>query len=153
MTGPRMGLRPGRLREVRATAILVRFGFGAAVSALAAAFSSVWGPRLGGVFLAFPAILLAALTLVAKEEGLRAARDDARGAAVGSVGMLAFAIVCSLSAQRYGGLAALAAATVAWALVSVGGYLLVRRMGLGSDERLSSPADPAPVTAGTPRGG
>jgi hypothetical protein len=47
----------------------IRFGFGAAVSAVASVIAAVAGPRAGGVFLAFPAILLASLTLVAKEEG------------------------------------------------------------------------------------
>jgi hypothetical protein len=33
---------------------------------------------IGGTFLAFPAILLASLTLVAEEEGGAQSRDDAR---------------------------------------------------------------------------
>jgi hypothetical protein len=93
-----------------------------------------FGPRAGGVFLAFPAILLASLTLVAKEQNLRAARNDARGAAIGSVGMVAFAAVCALCAHTLGGPPALAVATVAWVIVSVAGYLLLRRMGHGDDE-------------------
>ncbi|MFH7339441.1 hypothetical protein [Streptomyces sp. KHY 26] len=39
---------------------------------------------VGGVLFAFPAILPASLTLVAKEEGLRGARDDASGTRHGS---------------------------------------------------------------------
>ncbi|MCW2945877.1 MAG: hypothetical protein JWR24_2594 [Actinoallomurus sp.] len=139
---PEVSVRPSRLRDIRLRDILLRFVFGAAVSAVAGAVSLVWGPRAGGLFLAFPAILLAALTLVAKEEGLPSARDDARGAAIGSVGMLAFAIVCALVARHDGGLAALGAATAAWAFVSIGGYLLVRRMGFGADE--PAPGDSGP---------
>jgi hypothetical protein len=56
------------------------------VSAVAGVISAVAGPRAGGVFLAFPAILLASLTLVAKEEGPARARDDARGAIFGTLG-------------------------------------------------------------------
>jgi hypothetical protein len=114
--------------------MLIRFGFGAAVSAIAGVVSTVYGARAGGVFLAFPAILLASLTLVAKEQNLRAARDDARGAAIGSVGMVTFAIVCAVSAHALGGLIALGTATVLWVLVSVGGYMLARRLGHGADE-------------------
>ncbi|GLY75672.1 DUF3147 family protein [Actinoallomurus iriomotensis] len=131
---PHVRVRIGRVREVRAKALLVRFAFGAAVSTVAGVVSTVFGPRAGGVLLAFPAILLASLTLVAKEEDLRAARDDARGAAIGSVGMVAFAIVCAVSAHAVGGWVALAVATLAWVVVSVAGYLLVRRLGHGADE-------------------
>jgi hypothetical protein len=131
---PKVGMRPYRLREIRPRSMLIRFGFGATVSAVAGAVSTLYGARAGGVFLAFPAILLASLTLVAKEQNLRAARDDARGAAVGSVGMVAFALVCALSAHAVGGLLALGAATLAWIFVSVGGYLLARRLGHGADE-------------------
>lgn len=139
MTGARAGrpqveVRLGRLRDIRPTAMLLRFAFGAAVSVVSGVVSDLYGPRAGGVFLAFPAILLASLTLVAKEQNLRAARDDARGAAIGSIGMIAFAVVCAAGAHLAGGLVALGTATVAWALVSTIGYLLVRRLGHGGDE-------------------
>jgi uncharacterized membrane protein (GlpM family) len=133
--GPaRIRLRTGRLRAVPVRAVLIRFAFGAAVSAVAGVVSTVFGPRTGGVFLAFPAILLASLTLVAEEQSLRAARDDARGAGIGSVGMAAFAVVCALSVHAAGGPLALAVAALAWVVVSLAGYLLVRRLGLGQDE-------------------
>jgi uncharacterized membrane protein (GlpM family) len=131
---PEIGVRIGRLRDIRPAAVLVRFAFGAAVSAIAGLVSRAYGPQAGGVFLAFPAILLASLTLVAREQNLRAARDDARGAAIGSVGMIAFAVVCAAGAHVAGGPVALCTATVAWVLVSAGGYLLVRRLGHGADE-------------------
>lgn len=131
---PHVAVKLGRLREVRAKALLVRFAFGATVSVVAGVVSTAFGPRAGGLFLAFPAILLASLTLVAKEQSLQAARDDARGATIGSVGMVAFATVCSLSAQAVGGPVALVMAALAWILVSVTGYLLVRHLGHGADE-------------------
>jgi O-antigen/teichoic acid export membrane protein len=131
---PQVSVKPGRMHDVRLTAMLVRFGFGAGVSAVAGVVSLVYGAQAGGVFLAFPAILLASLSLVAKKQNLRAARDDARGAAIGSVGMVAFAIVCAVLAHTEGGIVALGAATVAWVLVSFGWYLLVRRLGHGADE-------------------
>jgi uncharacterized membrane protein (GlpM family) len=130
----RIRLRLGRLHRVRPKALLVRFVFGAAVSTAAGVVSAVLGPRDGGVFLAFPAILLASLTLVAEEQDLRAARDDARGAAIGSVGMVAFAVVCALCVQAVGGALALTVATLAWVAVSLTGYLVVRRLGHGADE-------------------
>lgn len=115
--------------------VLVRFGFGAGVSLVAAVVSALFGPYVGGVFLAFPAILLASVTLVAEEEGLRRARDDARGAALGTLGLLAFAVVVTVLVRRLSAWPALVAATAAWAVVSSAAYAIVRAAGRGGDER------------------
>ncbi|MFF3904519.1 DUF3147 family protein [Streptomyces sp. NPDC001848] len=95
---------------------------------------------VGGVFLAFPAILPASLTLVAKEEGLRGARDDARGAALGTIGLLAFAPTTAVLLRHHSAWLALAVATAAWTVVSLGGYAVVRAAGAGSDE--TGPEEP-----------
>jgi uncharacterized membrane protein (GlpM family) len=104
----------------------VRFAFGAAVSTVAGVISATAGPRAGGVLMAFPAILLASLTLVAKEEGLCTARDDARGAVLGALGFIAFAIVCTVFADVLNGWLVLVYATLAWAVVSFSAYLIAR---------------------------
>jgi hypothetical protein len=115
--------------------MLVRFGFGAGTSALAGVVSLIAGPTVGGVFLAFPAILLASLTLVADEEGRSKARDDARGAAAGALGLLAFAVIgAGLFATQFPVLVFVEAA-VAWVLAGPGSYLLAWRAGYGADER------------------
>ena len=57
-------------------------------------------PYSGGVFLAVWAILLASLTLLADEEGQAAARDDARGATAGAVGLIGFAVVGAVLFSR-----------------------------------------------------
>jgi uncharacterized membrane protein (GlpM family) len=115
-----------RLRRIRPRDMVVRFAFGAVVSAAAGVITVTAGPRTGGVLMAFPAILLASLTLVAKEEGLRSARDDVRGAVFGAVGFIAFAVVCATLLGRLDGALVLVVATAAWALVSLGAYLVVR---------------------------
>ena len=51
------------------------------------------GPVFGGMFLAFPAILPAAVTLLERRLGLAQASADVRGATAGALGMLAFAWV------------------------------------------------------------
>jgi uncharacterized membrane protein (GlpM family) len=112
----------------------IRFGFGAAVSAVAGIISAVAGPRVGGIFLAFPAILLASLTLVAKEEGTEQARDDARGAIFGTIGLLAFAVVIAVAATRWPLWATLVTATLAWIAVSLLAYATARTAGAGADE-------------------
>jgi Protein of unknown function (DUF3147) len=105
------------------------------VSLLAGIVSTVFGPRTGGLFLAFPAILLASLTLMARTEGIRPARDDARGAGLGTLGLLVFALVTATTIMSWPPVASLAAATAAWLVVSVLGYLVVRLVGAGGDER------------------
>ncbi|MFB7506888.1 DUF3147 family protein [Streptomyces broussonetiae] len=130
----RVRVEPRRAREMPHKDLLVRFGFGAGVSLLAAVVSKVFGPFIGGVFLAFPAVLLASLTLVAKEEGLRSARDDARGATLGTLGLLAFALTTSVLLRHHPAWLALTVATAAWTVVSLGAYATVRAAGAGGDE-------------------
>ncbi|MFF0306550.1 DUF3147 family protein [Streptosporangium sp. NPDC004379] len=126
---------PRKLAETRPREWLVRFGFGAGVSALAAVIATVAGPRFGGLFLAFPAILMASLTLVAKKESVRQARNEARGATFGAVGLFGFAAVLAAGlAARWPLWAVLTAATAAWAVLALGCYLLARAFGAGGDE-------------------
>jgi uncharacterized membrane protein (GlpM family) len=112
----------------------IRFAFGAAVSAVAGVISAVAGPRAGGVFLAFPAILLASLTLVAKEEGQEQACDNARGGAFGTIGLVAFAVVVAVAATRWPLWATLLSATLAWAAAAFLGYGAARLSGAGGDD-------------------
>lgn len=127
--------RPGELRSMSARELGIRFAFGAGVSLLAAIISTLAGPRIGGLFLAFPAILLATLTLMARKDGLTPARDDARGAGLGTLGLIAFALVAVVLLPRWHPAAALAAATLAWVVVSGAAYLAVRLAGAGGDRR------------------
>jgi uncharacterized protein DUF3147 len=127
-------VKPAEIKQPKARDWLIRFAFGAGVSVLAGVGAALFGPRVGGVFLAFPAILLASLTLIAEEDGLRQARDDARGAAAGTAGLLVFALVVAATATRWPLWAALGLAALAWAVVSLGLYALARATGHGDDE-------------------
>jgi hypothetical protein len=124
---PQLDLRS--LRQVRFQDYAVRFAFGAVVSAVAALIGLIGGDRLGGLFLAFPAILPATLTLLQKEDGRTQAVKDAQGATLGSIGMVAFAVTAVLLGRAAGW--ALVAALGAWAGLSLALYgfpaLLVRR--------------------------
>ncbi|GIH21524.1 DUF3147 family protein [Rugosimonospora africana] len=132
--GDEIRVRTAELGQTSLRDWLVRFGFGAGVSALAGTISALVGPTLGGVFLAFPAISLASLTLVAKEDGVRQARNDARGAGLGTLGLLAFAVVIAVTVTRWPLWDAFAAATTAWGLIAFGAYLLAKAVGMGGDE-------------------
>jgi hypothetical protein len=112
---------------------LIRFVFGGAVTALAGIVAKRFGPELGGLFLAFPAIFPAAATLIEKHEkqkeeragtdgekrGRAAAGVDATGAAMGSIGLVAFALIIwqLLPNSRLG--MVLAGATLVWLTTSV----------------------------------
>ncbi|HEY0531859.1 MAG TPA: DUF3147 family protein [Actinoplanes sp.] len=116
--------RPDDAARTPAREWFVRFAFGAGVSALAGIVSELWGPKVGGLFLAFPAILLASLTLVAKDEGAHQAREDARGAALGATGLVGFAVVVATTARQWPVWATLIIATLTWAAISGLAYLL-----------------------------
>jgi len=112
-----LGVRPAELKQTSGRDWLTRFGFGAGVSALAGVVSALAGPKVGGLFLAFPAILMASLTLVAQEEGLRYARDEARGATFGTVGLLGFALVVAATATHWPRWLTFAVAVLVWVVV------------------------------------
>src|SRR4051794_19936546 len=119
---PMAGFRPDKLRKVRPSDLAVRFAFGAGVSICAAVIGKAFTPEAGGMFLAFPAILPATLTLIEKKHGNDDAVHDVRGAVIGSLGLVAFAVAAALMFTRVSAAVVLAAAAVAWAVVSVGVY-------------------------------
>ncbi|GAA4577387.1 DUF3147 family protein [Planotetraspora kaengkrachanensis] len=122
----RIRLVPRELARTRPKDLVIRFLFGAGVSALAGVVSLAAGPALGGVFLAFPAILLASLTLVARREGPRLAYAEARGSVFGTLGLIGFAVVVAATAVHWPVWAALTAAVATWAVFGLGSYLLSR---------------------------
>jgi uncharacterized membrane protein (GlpM family) len=126
----RIRFRPREILGMGRRQALIRFAAGAGASLVAALVSELAGARTSGPLLALPAILLASFTLVEDDKGAEAARDDARGAVLGAVGMAAFAVVAALLLGRMPTWAALAAAAAAWAAVSLvlyGAQRLVRR--------------------------
>jgi hypothetical protein len=116
---------PRRLREIRPRDLVVRFAFGAATSVVSALVTFQFSARAGGVLLAFPAILAASVTLIAHNEGASAAREDARGAVLGGIGLACFAAVGALLFGRLPGAAVLAIAGAAWMLAALGTYRLL----------------------------
>lgn len=111
-----------RLKQVRLRDLGLRFLFGATISLGAALISSATSARFGGVFLAFPAILPASLTLLQDEEGTRDADRNAIGAVLGGIALVVFAIVGEAGFGRISAGAALLAALGAWLLTAVGLY-------------------------------
>jgi hypothetical protein len=125
-------INPSVLRETRWHEYLTRFVLGGLATVATGAIANVFGPETGGLFLAFPAIFSASATLIEKHErerkekvGLRGTRRgkeaaalDAAGAALGSLGLLAFGAAIWLLAPRSAWLA-LVVGSAAWFVVSV----------------------------------
>ncbi len=120
---PRISLHA--LRSISVGDYLLRFAFGFVISVVAAIVAQVAGAKVGGLFLAFPAILPATLTLIERREGHAQAVSDVRWAALGAIGMIAYAVVMVGLVQHEQALA-LVCALVAWTVVSVGLYSVVR---------------------------
>jgi Protein of unknown function (DUF3147) len=134
-------LKLSALRDVQWHEFIIRFALGGAMTVIAGAIASRFGAAAGGLFLAFPAIFAASVTLVEKqvrqqkeEQGLPGARRgeeaaalDARGAVFGSLGMIGFAAaIYGLIEQST--VLALVAATSLWASISVLAWLWRRRL-------------------------
>jgi hypothetical protein len=110
----------------------IRFVLGGLMTAIAGLISNLYGPVVGGLFLAFPAIFPASVTLIEKHErkrkegaGLRGSRRgkdaaalEATGAVIGSFGLASFGIVIWLTVAMNPWLA-LIFAGAAWLVVSV----------------------------------
>lgn len=121
------------LRKIRWYEYAVRFLFGGTITVITGVLAKRYGPVFGGLFLAFPAIFPASATLVEKHErekkqkagipetmrGRQAAALDARGATMGSFGLMGFAIVVWKLAPLWNGALALFVALAVWLAVSI----------------------------------
>lgn len=103
-------LKLSAVRQTQWYEYLVRFVFGGLLTAATGLITHRYGPVIGGLFLAFPSIFPASVTLVqthqkkqeqkqgkteqdSQEKGEQAAGHTAEGAALGSFGLFAFALV------------------------------------------------------------
>jgi hypothetical protein len=100
----------------------LRFVFGFVISVAAALIGLRFGQRFGGLFLAFPAILPASLTLIEEQEGENPASVNATGAVLGGGALVAFAAAAAWLLQRLPPLLAVVAAGVLWFGLAVAGY-------------------------------
>jgi hypothetical protein len=136
-----IGFSPSSLKEGHWYEYHVRFALGGAATVFTGFVSGRCGASIGGLFLALPAIFCASATLIEKHEirrkreaaldgrrrGEEAAALDSAGAALGALGMLAFAIVFSFVVERSIP-GAFIGASSAWLVVSVAAWCVRRRM-------------------------
>jgi len=102
------------LRQTRLSETLVRFAFGGAMTAATGFIAQGFGPVVGGLFLAFPAVLPATLTLVARHSGRSKAVEEAGGAILGAVALGAFAAIGWFIAARAAAWTTILAAATVW---------------------------------------
>lgn len=121
------------LRQAKWHDYAIRFVFGGLVTAGAGLIASKYGPVVGGLFLAFPAIFPASATLIEKHEkekkdghgeqgsdrGKEAASADAAGSAMGSLGLLVFAVLVWKLMPSHTAWLVIPSATLSWLFVSV----------------------------------
>ena len=120
------------LRETRWYQIAVRFLFGGLVTAATGIIARKYGPSIGGLFLAFPAIFPASATLIERHEKEKKEREglhgavrarkavgvDAAGAAIGSIGLFVFALLIARFLSNSRPSLLIVASTLCWMLVS-----------------------------------
>lgn len=126
-------LDPSSLRETRWYEYATRFFFGGLITAAAGVIGKKLGPGVGGLFLAFPAILPASATLIEKHQRERkqragvngekrargAASLDAAGAATGSVALVAFALLVWKLLSAHAPYLVLAGSALVWFALSM----------------------------------
>jgi len=129
----RVKIDPSVLRQTNFQDYAIRFFFGGLITAIAGIIAKEFGPGVGGLFLAFPAIFPASATMIEKHEkqkkerqgvdgtvrGREAASIDAAGAAMGSLGLIVFALVVWKLVPSQSHWIVLITATNAWFAVSV----------------------------------
>jgi len=130
------------LRQSSVFQLAIRFVCGGLITAATGIIAMKYGPGIAGLFLAFPAILPASATLIEKHERQRKERAglqgsararnavaaDAAGAAMGSIGLLAFAALITVFIPGHQPWAVILLATVAWMAVSLVIWLLRKRI-------------------------
>ena len=129
------------LRETHWQQYAVRFALGGLVTVMAGAIAKLFGPAVGGLFLAFPAIFPAGATLIAKREqqkkarqgldgrvrGRRAAALDAAGTVLGAAGLIGFAATVWMAVPKLPTAITLCSATLLWRAVSLPLWVLRKR--------------------------
>ncbi|WP_257169883.1 DUF3147 family protein [Bradyrhizobium sp. SRS-191] len=141
-------LSPSSLKDGRWHEYVVRFVLGGAATVVTGLIAKRFGAAVGGLFLALPAIFCASVTLIETHEirrkrheglagdrrGREAAALDSAGAAIGSIGLLAFAAVFSLLVQS-GVAIAFVMAMEAWLTISVSAWWIRRKLRITTARR------------------
>jgi hypothetical protein len=131
------------LRDTKWYEYALRFFFGGAITVAAGIVAREFGPTVGGLFLAFPAIFPSGATLIDKHEkekkvragfepgyrGKYAVALDAAGATMGAVGLVIFALlVFKLLSGDLPAAVALLSSALIWFLASTAVWRLCEHL-------------------------
>jgi Ca2+/H+ antiporter len=130
------------LKETTAKDYAIRFVLGGLVTVATGLIATKFGPAVGGLFLAFPAIFPATATLIASQQkekkervamngemrGRLAVAVEAKGTSLGTLGLVAFLLTAYSLLKNHSLVLALSLAIVAWAAVSVLLWFFVKRV-------------------------
>jgi hypothetical protein len=130
------------LRSTNWKQYALRFVLGGLVTVAAGLIAKGFGPVIGGLFLAFPAIFPAGATLIAQRErekkkrkgmngelrGARAAALDAAGATLGALALIAFAFVLWRFLPRFQPAAVIGVALAIWIVLSLALWWLRKKI-------------------------
>jgi hypothetical protein len=131
------------LRQLQWPQAALRFGLGGLATVGAGLIAKYFGPVVGGLFLAFPAIFPAGVTLIAQRErdkkrqkglhgevrGRRAASLDAAGAVLGALALIVFAVIVYVWLPSHSPALTLLSAALAWVALSVALWWVRKRHG------------------------
>lgn len=121
------------LKEIRPHEYAIRFIFGGLITLLTGLIAQRYGPSIAGLFLAFPAIFPATATLIEKHEiqrkqqigrdgtnrGRSAVAVDAAGTALGTLGLLLFALFLWKFLPTHSAAVALTIAALIWIATAI----------------------------------
>ena len=116
--------------EFKPGEVAVRFAFGTVIAVVAGVLGMLVGQKFGGMFLAFPAILPATLTLIEKKEDTTKAYLDMSGGVTGAIAMAGFAVTAWSLLGHVAAVVAILAGLVVWVVLALALYWVVRGTGL-----------------------
>jgi hypothetical protein len=130
--------RLSSLKNTRPHEYAIRFLFGGLCTVAAGLIAKRFGPGIGGLFLAFPAIFPAGASLIEtheKERKQRAGYDgtnrsraaasvDSAGASIGCIGLAGFAFILWRGLPAHSPVLMIGAASLFWLILSVSFWLL-----------------------------
>jgi hypothetical protein len=129
----RIGINLASLKQTKWHEYLTRFLLGGAITVVTGLIAKHFGPIIGGLFLAFPAIFPSGATLIEEHErdkkrragiahtirGRLAAALDARGAAMGTIALALFALLIWKLLPNNNAAVVLAGALAAWLALAI----------------------------------
>lgn len=129
----RIRINLASLKQIKWHEYLTRFLLGGLITVATGLIAKSFGPVIGGLFLAFPAIFPAGATLIERHErdrkrragiprtvrGRLAAALDGRGSAMGTVALAAFGLLVWKLLPRHNAALILTAALLLWLALAV----------------------------------